>query len=523
MSTNPNRFNTVPNAQERSYAEQQALMDEAYANYWKDVEQDETSHSLEEVEQRNAERYFQENIMSRPDTRHMYAMAQQIAELRKNNSEVQILKDKEDRLEELLIAYHEAAQQEYDVATRNSEYAYEDSKRNRDKSAALEQGIAAEESFEKRKEAIDYILGVMAGDIETKGEVSSGVSSVEEAGRNEDKSEESATEADKIDAFIEAAASDPDRLFAIPGSKRPNQKSTPEGKGKPVVPEQGATKDEQTRIDSLEQAAKDQAAKNREDDASEAQRQAAEKAKQEADDKTAADAAKDTPAPKAETKPQPATAPEGDSTTPEHAKRFARVRKLGRGAFGVVFGFPKKQYAKHQQKKTAKHDAILAADKELAEKEGRDALTGVPSAFKRWDSSSIEANRWKRAKDINKKNEKASKADQKAARGTLRERASELWNFSGMNDEERAIKEQQLADIRARKDAGDTAPRRAFRAVKSGHDRLVGHLQDKVGNKPAVDSPEEVASDETPTQPIPRQPANLRGRRQENPVGDQNN
>lgn len=176
LDTPQNRYDTGSNAGARSLEEQRALMEQygvdqhddeaAYAQYWDSVAQDETSKKPEDIFNESAEAIYN-HIVDNPSARRMLMMAEEIAELRSVAGAEQSVKDKEDKLEELLVAYQEETEAQYATAARNSDMAYEDATRKKDKNFALEQGVAAEDARMYRDADIEYVLAVMAGDIQS--------------------------------------------------------------------------------------------------------------------------------------------------------------------------------------------------------------------------------------------------------------------------------------------------------------------------------------------------------------------
>lgn len=458
-STNPNRFNTGSSAQNRSLEDQRVIMDQAYADYWKNVGEDETALGLGEVEQRNEEQRLQkleEGVMNKPETRRMYMMAQQIAELRSKGDETAllVLKDKEDKLEELLLAYHESAEQEYATEARNSEFAYEDSKRKRDQNAALEQGIAAEEALESRKQEMDFILGVMSGDITTE------KSPNPDTETNESSHDpDAAAKADANGAGIPSTFASPAKnpapaekpkigaageAWQIKRGIRPGRGPIEERRIVPPTPES------KTDTPSLDAAAAAAAVAN-------------------------AEAAGKAPAPKTETTPTPAS---GAETTPEKTSWLKRIRaNLGGSALKNIPGINK-----YLERKAQKDAAI---DEKTVEYKAAHVAAG-------YDEMPFVAR------------EKAKK-DYKTEKRTARvESVKNFVDKHKLSEEDKAVKQAQIdrnkAARQARKDAGETK----FGKVRTGYVAFRERGRERFGVNPTPDTTE-IPADETPTEPIPAQ------------------
>ena len=392
LEFNPKRFEIIPNAQARSAEEQAALMeehgyisdDERYAQHWQMLE---AEGEVEEADKRRHET-LEYAAMDSADTSRMFMMAEAIANLRRNGGETQALRDKEDKLQELLESYFAKAENDYARDTERSEDAYAAASHDKRKNTALEQGIAAEQLLESRKEMIDFILGVMGGDIQTINAVR------REGSPSATKFADTGEDVDNL--------TDP---------KRSRDKFLP-----------GAVEDAMDKVPAPEQP---------EDGESEAARNAKEAAKEAAkavDERDTAQAAADAAAAESATADASGSAEAQPDDNDEHApatdeqetgkKRFKRIRKLGRGALNFALGNGKKGIAlassmrqKHQAKKAAKIDAILAKDKELiADDDKKTPLTGRPSFSYRMGATShpIVA-QYKEAKKAYKKDKREAK------------------------------------------------------------------------------------------------------------------
>lgn len=200
----------------------------------------------------------------------------------------------------------------------------------------------------------------------------------------------------------------------------------------PAVAEASANKRDKFLPGAVEDAMdKVPAPEQPEDGESEAARNAKEAAKEAAkavDERDTAQAAADAAAAESATADASGSAEAQPDDNDEHApatdeqetgkKRFKRIRKLGRGALNFALGNGKKGIAlassmrqKHQAKKAAKIDAILAKDKELiADDDKKTPLTGRPSFSYRMGATShpIVA-QYKEAKKAYKKDKREAK------------------------------------------------------------------------------------------------------------------
>jgi hypothetical protein len=142
-------------ASQRSAEEQRRLMDE-YDNavYEGGIDEDAYMAAMEKREHEN-NAAIEARIMNNPSARRMYVMAQHIAELKASDTKTEIISDKEDKLQELLLEYSEGAHKNRDIENRNAEQERDTIKGN---GIRVGKQIAAEETFEERMQEIDFIL-----------------------------------------------------------------------------------------------------------------------------------------------------------------------------------------------------------------------------------------------------------------------------------------------------------------------------------------------------------------------------
>jgi len=149
------KLNVKGNASMRSPEEQQRLMNE-YDDAMYESGVDDAAY-----EEAMAKREFEKNaviegrIMENAKARRMYMMAQQVAELKANGGNQETISEKEDKLQDLLVAYSDAADGTRAVENRNAEAERDTVKGN---SIRLDKQIAAEEAHAERMEEVDFIL-----------------------------------------------------------------------------------------------------------------------------------------------------------------------------------------------------------------------------------------------------------------------------------------------------------------------------------------------------------------------------
>lgn len=149
------KLNVTGNASMRSAEEQQRLMNE-YDDVMYESGVDDAAY-----EEAMAKRDYEKNvaiegrIMENATARRMYMMAQQIAELKVKGGSNEIVSDKEDKLQELLLAYADNADAGRAIENRNAEQERDTVKGN---AIRVEKQIAAEEAHAERMEEVDFIL-----------------------------------------------------------------------------------------------------------------------------------------------------------------------------------------------------------------------------------------------------------------------------------------------------------------------------------------------------------------------------
>ena len=157
---NPARFNTSPNAQNRTDTEKARLKAEfeaaEAARYEAAFSEDDYNEAMARRETASDAAEYDANvaiegrIMESPKAKFMYMLAQQVAELRANGGEPEIINDKENKIQELMEAYAEEAYANHDAAMRAAEME-RDTVKGREIRAAKE--AEAEAELAKRLES----------------------------------------------------------------------------------------------------------------------------------------------------------------------------------------------------------------------------------------------------------------------------------------------------------------------------------------------------------------------------------
>jgi hypothetical protein len=158
---NPKRFETVTSAQSRSPEEQQRLLEEAdrerYEAFMSDGEADyDKAMADREVQAYDEHAETEKRVMEDVDTRRMYMEAQQIAELRDSGAEPEIIADKEELLQELLLTYTDKAYADRDAEVRNAEVNATSTVKG--KAREEEEKRQAEANLAPKIQAADFIL-----------------------------------------------------------------------------------------------------------------------------------------------------------------------------------------------------------------------------------------------------------------------------------------------------------------------------------------------------------------------------
>jgi hypothetical protein len=155
------RFEDGSNANQRSAEEQRRLMEEYDQARYEEafpVDEDAEKSYNEAMEAREYEKnaLIEERVLDNPSARRMYAMAQEVAELRANGGEPKIIANKENKLQELLEKYSEEAHTNRDLRLRNAEI----NERSTVKGAEirLKEEMEAEEELAHHLEEADFII-----------------------------------------------------------------------------------------------------------------------------------------------------------------------------------------------------------------------------------------------------------------------------------------------------------------------------------------------------------------------------
>lgn len=155
---NPARFNTGHKASEwtaedvaREKANAEAAEEARYEASFNEADYNDAMASRESEALMATEGRIMENVAAK----RMYMIAQQAAELRANGGEPEILVDKENRLQELLEAYTNAAESE-----RNDAFRLAEMERDTVKGQGIraEKEAAAEAELAKRMEEVEFII-----------------------------------------------------------------------------------------------------------------------------------------------------------------------------------------------------------------------------------------------------------------------------------------------------------------------------------------------------------------------------
>lgn len=162
---NPARFNTIPNAQNRSPEEQARLLQEVedaeMARYEASFSEDDYNESMQArkleaaADEMNALADTESRIMENVKARRLYTISQEIAGLRTNGGEPEVIADKEARLEELLVQYFADAEADRNAALRAAESERDTVKGNRIRAA---KEAEAEVEMVKRMEEADFLI-----------------------------------------------------------------------------------------------------------------------------------------------------------------------------------------------------------------------------------------------------------------------------------------------------------------------------------------------------------------------------
>jgi hypothetical protein len=162
---NPKRFENGSNAQSRSPEEQQRLIEESdRERYEATMAADETAYN-EAMAAREASAHEDEvneyaetegRVMEDVETRRMYMLAQQIAEGRNNGVEPEIIADKEEALQELLLNYTNKAYSDRDLRVRNAEINATSTPKGKEREEAERR--EAEQELAPKIKAAEFIL-----------------------------------------------------------------------------------------------------------------------------------------------------------------------------------------------------------------------------------------------------------------------------------------------------------------------------------------------------------------------------
>lgn len=165
---NPKRFENGSNAQSRSAEEQQRLIEESdRERYEASMAADEAAYneamSTREARAREDEvneyAEIEGRVMEDVETRRMYMLAQQIAESRDRGAEPEIIADKEEALQELLLNYTNKAYADRDLQVRNAEITATSTPKGKEREEAEKR--KAEEELAPKIKAAEFILNSM--------------------------------------------------------------------------------------------------------------------------------------------------------------------------------------------------------------------------------------------------------------------------------------------------------------------------------------------------------------------------